>query len=48
MDEQTQIKTIMYDFHSQSSRLMRSTVDSFHSDLRKFLNYIENTPLIFG
>lgn len=47
MDEQMQIKTIMYDFHSQSSRLMRSTVDSFHSDLRKFLNYIEGTPLIF-
>lgn len=47
MDKQTQIKTVMYDFHSQSSRLMRSTIDSFHSDLRKFLNYVENTPLIF-
>lgn len=47
MDKQTQIKTVMYDFHSQSSRLMRSTIDSFHSDLRKFLNYIEGTPIIF-
>lgn len=48
MDNQAQIKTAMYDFHSQSSRLMRSSVDSFHSDLRKFLNYIDANPIISG
>lgn len=46
MDKQMQIKTTMYDFHSQSSRLMRSSVDSFHSDLRKFLNYIDSDPIV--
>lgn len=46
MDKQTELKTTLLDFHSQASRLMRATPDSFPSDLRKFLGYIEKAPFI--
>lgn len=46
MDRQTKLKTTMLDFHSQASRLMRATPESFNTDLHKFIAYIEKAPFV--
>jgi hypothetical protein len=48
MNDKTELKKILYSFHGQASRLMRTPFECFEADLSKFLSFLEKTPLING
>lgn len=41
-----ELKKILYDFNSISSRLLQADFDDFNNILRKFLNFIQNNEVI--
>ena len=43
----TELRKIMYDFNLISNRLMQADYDDYSSILRKFLNFISSTEIIF-
>lgn len=41
------LKKIIYDFNSISNRLMQADFEDYNGILKKFISFIQNTPIIF-
>ena len=41
-----ELRIIQYDFNSYSNRLLQADYDDYADVLRKFVNYIDNIPII--
>ena len=43
-----ELRIIQYDFNSYSNRLLQADYDDYADVLRKFVNYIDNIPIIIA